>query len=156
MELKQAEEIALRVKAHLEPACQHIEIVGSIRRRRPFVHDLDFVLIPSNQGQLYSELMKMGQVKICGQKLLRCRLTAGIDVDVYVATEETWATLMLIRTGSMENNIRLCSRAKELGWKLHADGSGLVNESGKKIAGDTEISIYNVLGLPYQKPEERN
>jgi len=27
---------------------------------------------------------------------------------------------------------------------------------GKRIAGDTEISIYNALGLPYQEPLERN
>ncbi len=50
---------------------------------------------------------------------------------------------------------RLCSRAKDMGWHLAASGDGLFNENGQRIAGDTEISIYNALGLPYQRPEER-
>ena len=29
------------------------------------------------------------------------------------------------------------------------------NEKGERIAGDSELSIYNALGLPYQAPEER-
>ena len=78
-----------------------------------------------------------------------------IQIDLYFAEPETWATLLLIRTGSTENNIRLATRAKELGWHLAASGDGLFNENGERIAGDTEISIYNALGLPWQRPEER-
>jgi len=48
-----------------------------------------------------------------------------IGVDLYLCTPDTWATTLLIRTGSAEHNIWLCSRARELGGKLHADGSGL-------------------------------
>jgi DNA polymerase (family 10) len=76
-------------------------------------------------------------------------------VDIYFADENTWATLLLIRTGSAANNIRLCSKAKNMGWHLHADGAGLFNQFGKRMAGDTEASIYEALGLPYQTPAER-
>ncbi len=79
----------------------------------------------------------------------------GADVDLYVATPETWATLLLIRTGSVDNNIRLCSLAQSKGWQLRANGAGLFNTTGERIAGDTEESIYKMLGLTYQKPEER-
>src|SRR6266446_3745254 len=48
-----------------------------------------------------------------------------MPVDIYMATEESWATLLLIRTGSAEHNIWMCARARACGGKLHADGSGL-------------------------------
>jgi len=98
--------------------------------------------------------MKLGQLKMSGKKILRV-MVGSVQVDIYVADEATWATLLLIRTGSKENNLRLCSRAKDMGWHLAASGDGLFDDTGQRIAGDSEISIYNALGLPYQRPEER-
>jgi len=79
----------------------------------------------------------------------------SIPLDIYFATPETFATLLLIRTGSVESNIRLAARAKKRGWRLAASGGGLFNERGERIAGDSEESIYQALGLPWQRPEER-
>jgi DNA polymerase (family 10) len=99
--------------------------------------------------------MKLERARSIADEVIK-RLSPYCQVDIYIADETTWATLLLIRTGSTENNIRLCSRAKDMGWHLAASGDGLFNEMGKRIAGDTEISIYNALGLPYQEPLERN
>jgi DNA polymerase (family 10) len=161
MELLRAQCIAEAVVALLKPFCERIEVGGSIRRRRPFVHDIDLVAIPSNQGQFVTKLMAMGRMKMGGQKVIRVTM-AEIELDVYVATPVTWATLLLIRTGSARHNVMLCSRAKSMGMKLHADGSGLFSISAdcetiheSRIAGDTEESIFNALRLPYKRPEER-
>lgn len=160
--LERAQKIAEAVVKRLSPYCKkaadgkvYIEVVGSIRRRRPWVNDIDLVLIPTDLWGLHHEIMGLGQVKLSGNKIIRVEL-GNTKVDIYVASEETWATLLLIRTGSTANNIRLCSRAKERGWHLHADGSGLFNDKGERVAGDTEISIYNALGLRYREPWERN
>jgi DNA polymerase (family 10) len=155
MFLDRAEKTASEIIKRLAPYCKKIEVAGSIRRRRPRVHDIDIILIPGDPWGLFGELPKIGAVRMSGGKLSRVMIGA-IQVDFYFATEETWATLLLIRTGSIENNIRLCSRAKDRGWTLHADGSGLFNQAGERIAGDTELSIYLSLELPYQKPEDRN
>ena len=96
----------------------------------------------------------MGKAKVSGPKIMRV-MAGEVQLDFYFATPETWATLLLIRTGSAQNNIRLCLRAKEMGWRLAASGDGLFNGAEERIAGDTEISIYNALGLPYQRPQER-
>jgi len=129
-------------------------VAGSIRRKAPTPRDIDLALIPRDPWQLYTELKRLGEVKKDGDKAKRLIIN-GAQVDIYFATEETWATLYLIRTGSKENNIRLCSLAKGKGWQLKANGDGLFDENGRRIAGDSEISIYNALGLPYQRPEER-
>lgn len=154
MEYQTAKRIASSVIEKLESYCSRIEVAGSIRRKKGLVNDIDLVLIAEDPWRLHAELSKMGTIVAGGDKLIRVR-TATFQLDIYMATSETWATLLLIRTGSKENNIRLCSRAKEMGWHLAANGDGLFNESGRRIAGDTELSIYNALGLPWQRPEER-
>ena len=165
MELKTEQQIGNQVKELLSPACERIEIAGSIRRQRPFVNDIDIVLIPSNQGQLAYLLQSLGRFVKNGPKIIRVATRYGIEVDIYVATPDIWATLLLIRTGSKSHNIKLCARAKSLGMKLHADGSGLFrlalnqteyeNADDERIAGDSEESIFAALGLAYVAPEKR-
>ena len=154
MELEQAQKIADKVVKQLSPYCQKIQVAGSIRRRKPIVRDVDIVLIPSDAWNVSFEISGLGPSRLAGEKLKRIIYT-GVQVDLYFATPETWATLLLIRTGSKENNIRLATLAKKRGWHLAASGNGLFNEKGERIAGDSEQSIYEALGLPYQAPEER-
>ena len=156
--LERAQKTADAIVEKLKPYCKRIEIAGSIRRRRPRVHDIDICLIPSDPWNLHHEILGLCRpfpATANGNKLMRIQAN-GTQVDIYFADETTWATLLLIRTGSAENNIRLCSIAKKRGWHLHADGSGLFDETGHRIAGDTEASIYEALGLKYQRPEKRN
>jgi len=156
MQLDRAKTIAEEVIKQLSPYCQKIEVAGSIRRQKATVRDIDIVLIPCDPPwDLLHEVKWLGQSKIDGAKLKRI-LYHGAQLDLYFATPETWATLLLIRTGSKENNIRLCSLAKRKGWHLAASGDGLFNEKGERIAGGSEQSIYAALGLPFQAPWERS
>ena len=154
MELEKAKVIADTVVKALEPYCKRIVVAGSIRRQKPTVRDIDLVLIARNRQNLDSALMRMGSYKMSGIKIARVEMDS-IPLDIYFATPETFATLLLIRTGSVESNIRLATRAKKRGWRLAASGDGLFNEHGERIAGDSEESIYQALGLPWQRPEER-
>ena len=138
----------------LEPYCQKIQVAGSIRREKPTVHDIDIVLIVSDMESIHKELANLGEFRKDGPKL-KCVVYKGVLVDLYFATPETWATLLLIRTGSKEHNIRLCARAKTLGMHLAASGDGLFDQEGVRIAGDTEESIFQQLGLPYKEPQHR-
>jgi DNA polymerase/3'-5' exonuclease PolX len=159
MRLEEAKLIAERVKETLAPYCERIEIAGSIRRAKPTVNDIDIVLVEKPEVALMMNglLFNMGIVKLNGPKIKRVYLPEhNISVDIYIATPTVWATLLLIRTGSKENNIRLCSLARRKGYHLEASGGGLFDESGTRIAGDTEESIYEALGAPYQEPEERD
>jgi len=159
MRLEQARQIANNIKKILTPYCDRIEIAGSIRRRKPIVHDIDIVLIEKPEAALImpSILTTIGTLTLNGSKIKRLRNDeASIDIDIYFATPVSWSTLLLIRTGSKENNIRLAIAAKRKGWQLKANGDGLFNNHGDRIAGDTEESIYQVLSLPYQEPHDRH
>lgn len=154
IELERAQRATQEIVKRLSPYCQRIEVAGSIRRKKHQVNDIDLVLIPNDLWNLYHEIMRLGQVRMRGSKITRLSYN-DVQIDLYFATLETWATLLLIRTGSAENNIRLATLAKKRGWHLAASGDGLFDEKGKRIAGDTELSIYQALGLPYQEPEGR-
>lgn len=159
IELSRAQKVAEGIVELLSPYCSRPpEVVGSIRRKRPWVNDIDLVLLPNplDLWGLHAELTRLGggKLKMSGNKILRA-MYGSIQVDVYIASEETWATLLLIRTGSAENNIRLATVARDRGWHLAASGDGLFDETGERVAGDTEQSIYAALGLRYQAPEDR-
>ena len=128
-------------------------IAGSIRRLRPIVHDVDIVFYVGWSPQ-YLRHDSDAEIFKCGPKLAAISY-CGVPFDLYFGTPETFQTLLLIRTGSMQNNIRLATIAKRKGWKLHASGDGLFNEKGERIAGDSERSIYDALGVPWQEPWER-
>ncbi|MBA7694058.1 DNA polymerase/3'-5' exonuclease PolX [subsurface metagenome] len=155
IELERAQRTAEAIVKRLSPYCSRIEVAGSVRRKKSQVNDIDLVLIPTDLWNFHAELKKLGQLKMSGTKIMRV-MVGNTQIDIYVADEATWATLLLIRTGSAENNIRLATLAKKRGWRLAASGDGLFNENGKRIAGDTERSIYDALGLPWQPPEKRN
>jgi DNA polymerase (family 10) len=99
-------------------------------------------------------------MKIDGEKVIRVKYPI-IELNVSIAAPETGTTLLLIRTGSRDHNVRLRQRAKDIGMKLSADGSGLFRVTGQevhdeeRIATDTEESIFGALNLPYAVPEER-
>lgn len=156
MELEKAEKLAKQVIERLSPYCQRIVVAGSIRRRRPFPRDIDIVCIPSDAWNLRAEVLNLCRPlsPTGGDKLMRFKVN-GVQVDLYFADGKTWATLLLIRTGSADHNIKLASLAKRKGWKLHANGDGLFNESGQRVAGDTEESIFEALGLEFILPDKR-
>jgi DNA polymerase (family 10) len=155
----QAQAIADIVIAALRPHCARIEVAGSLRRRRPEVGDLDLVVLHPDGFRFLEAIMtlygrrpeKMGRKYIC---LTNFR---GIQVDLYLADDLTWATLLLIRTGSKQHNIKLCQRALQEGYRLHANGAGLerVRFPGQILAVETERQVFEALGLPYKEPWER-
>lgn len=156
--LADAQKIAKTIIEMLKPWCRtgYVIVAGSIRRERPLVNDVDIVCIPDNPWRLLETIRGIGNSGAVGLKKIENVVVAGVSIDIYIATPQSWATLLLIRTGSAENNIRLCGIAKNKSWYLAANGDGLFDEKENRIAGDTEESIYRALGVPYQQPKERN
>lgn len=157
IELRRAGLIADLIVQKLTPHCERIEVAGSIRRKRPWVHDIDIVLIPKDLWNIHAVIMQLcspALMKMSGKMIVRADI-GNIPADFYFATSERWATLLLIRTGSTEHNIELATMAKKKGWRLHASGEGLFNELGERIGGDSEESIFRALGLTYVPPEKR-
>ncbi len=52
MKLAEAERLAAEIAGWLADGCSRIEVVGSVRRRKSEVRDLEFVVLPALQGDL--------------------------------------------------------------------------------------------------------
>lgn len=157
MKLEDAKKISDEVLKILSPLSKKLEVVGSIRRKKPEVNDIDIVIIPSEEDYLkkIEDAFKgYGRILLKGEKIVRIETKWGISVDIYIANPATYETIKLIRTGSKEHNIKLCKIAKSRGWKLKAGGEGLVDERGNLIA-NTEYGILKALLGRYVPPEER-
>ncbi len=116
-----------------------------------------------NESRVWKDLIparlkKCGlKVEASGQELLRCTfLGDGFQVDIYRARPETWGVILLVRTGSKEHNVKLCTLARSKGLKLSAS-EGLVTQGGfgQIIASRTEEEIFTALGLEYVEPSNR-
>jgi DNA polymerase/3'-5' exonuclease PolX len=169
-------QIANEFIVEISPFCEWTEIVGSIRRKKLQVNDIDILVIPKYEATpddtLFGTITQMNTLdrklaEICwenrmmieanGEKIKRFSSynDSEICIDLYIATKETLPTLRLIRTGSKENNIRLCVRARDLKMHLKADGSGLLTEQFKPLTVESEEDIFRLLGIPYLPPERR-
>src|SRR5260370_33186403 len=113
-----AHAVARRIVDELRPACDRIEIAGSLRRGSNTVHDVDIVLLPKEGREGFSlesstllegligQLVARGSLTpVRGKEKIKCFVATktGILVDVYVAKRETRATLLSIRVGSNGN-----------------------------------------------------
>lgn len=159
--LERAQLLAKEFCGKINRFCEKILVVGSVRRQKPLVHDVDIVVIPKAGGGALDILIWMKKqsdigtrIKKLGSKMVSITYQ-GIPIDLYFATPETWWTLVLIRTGTREHNIKMCLEAKKKGWTLHADGQGLSDEQGEKIEVNSEEEFFEKLGLAYKFPEER-
>ena len=164
LDLASATEKALAVVDHLRPFCAQIEIAGSIRRRRPEVGDLDFVIQPLPGKRRYIRdrcLSWKPQVLTDGQVNLLL-VVKGVQLDIFFADEPgsdlfaapgNFGTLLVCRTGSMQFNIWLADRAKKRG--LHWNPQRGVVQKGKIIASQTEEAVFKALGLDFIQPEDR-
>lgn len=171
MKLSEAETYAQKVTETIEPLVIRQEVVGSIRRRRLEVNDIDIIAVPVSDmawrlisrtlfEKLNAALVKRGNRLII---VLLPKLDTSFDpwnplkwtvqVDIYRADDETWGVLELVRTGSKEHNVKLCAYAMMHHMMLSA-ARGVLKQ-GKVIASKTEQEIFDALGYEYVPPEQR-
>ena len=166
MKLFDAYKIADLIKGELAQFCERIEVAGSIRRARPEVGDIDFVILPK-AGQLAAIKARCEQrcaVVKDGEQNYIVRLPNGFQVDIFFARPAVkdllqtvpgnWGSLLLCRTGSTAHNIWLVEHAKSRGftWNPYR---GVLDGDGFVIASETEEDIFDMLALDFVAPASR-
>jgi len=152
--LEEAEKLAYDFIREITDYCEKIRVVGSIRRRRPQVKDVDLVLIVKDWVGFTTKLRKISTKFLIDGEQVKRIIYLDTQIDLNFASPETYDPLILIRTGSMAHNIKLSTVALRKGLKLTHRGLVKPGEEGKVIAS-TEKGIFETLGLSYVEPEER-
>lgn len=138
-----------------------IVTVGSVRRRKETIGDIDILIAVKDSGNLRTVGKVMdffvnmpNVVKVWGKGLTKAsiRLAQGFDVDLRVVSMESFGAALQYFTGSKNHNIVIRKIAKDKGFKLNEYGLFI---GRKKIAGRTEKEIYKRLGMDLMPPEIR-
>lgn len=143
------------------PGVSMVETGGSIRRKAESAKDVDVLAcVVSNEARpAVMEAFKFyGPETFQGQEnkaSIQYPVSADrmIQVDLWIATEDYWGTLLNHCTGSKEHNIKLRQRAKERGMTVSE--YGIFAEDGTKLGGEKETDLYRLLNIPYVVPENR-
>jgi len=160
LDLKGAQEIAAQIKREVEAQCSQIETVGSIRRQRAEIHDVDFVVVAKNnfEWQKINEKLKRMKARpsCAGNSLIKAFVPfreGFFQIDFYRAEPANFGIQTLVRTGSAEHNIWLAGFAISKGMRIKYN-QGLIKDE-KVIAGENEKGVFEALDLPFPEPKER-
>lgn len=140
------------------PGCSKVKIMGSLRRQRPMVKDIDIVFAPGAMSthQVVNLFRTFGRPVHHGEDMGAIVTPSGIHAQLWpVEAEEVWGAAQLHFTGPRAYNISLRIRANHRGWKLSQHG--LVERANERlIAGRTEEEVVSALGLPWLAPALRD
>jgi DNA polymerase (family 10) len=79
-------------------------------------------------------------------------LRQGLQVDLRIVAERSFGAALHYFTGSKAHNIAIRRLAQERQLKVNEYG---VFSGTQRIAGETELSVFAAVGLPYIEPELR-
>jgi len=133
-----------------------ISIVGSLRRGCETCGDLDILAAgaPPSLMEAFTGYRLVQRVLAHGETKSSILLWDGFQADLRLVPRESLGAAQQYFTGSKAHNIALRDRAIQRGLKLNEYGLFRVDDD-VRIAGDTEASIYEALGLAFVPPELR-
>lgn len=128
---------------------------GSFRRRRETVGDLDILVTardPAAVTDAFVGYAEVERVLASGATRSSVVLHSGIQVDLRVVEADAFGAALVYFTGSKAHNIALRRIAQAGGLKINEYG---VFRDDERIAGATEASVYESIGLRWVPPELR-
>jgi DNA polymerase (family 10) len=130
-------------------------VAGSYRRMKETVGDLDFLVASSRPAEVvkrFTSYAEVKQVTSRGGTRASAVLANGLQCDLRVVPKESFGAALHYFTGSKAHNIAVRKLGIARGLKINEYG---VWKGDRRIAGETEASVYEAVGLPYLEPELR-
>lgn len=150
-----AEEIVSYLKG--SAPLQRIDYVGSLRRMKETIGDVDLLAISDNAKEVMKAFVEMkGVKKVISRGPTRSSIVLkekDVQVDIRVIQEPSYAAALMYFTGSKDHNIALRKEAIKKGYKLSE--YGLFEGRDKLLPYKNEEEIYKKLGMDYIAPELR-
>lgn len=147
-----ADELAEKLGSHKE--VKKLEVVGSYRRRKETIGDLDILIVskkPKTVMDYFSKIESGVKVIAKGPSKTSIKMTSGLQVDLRVFEESDYGAAMMYFTGSKDHNVAL--RKLAISKKMKLSEYGLFR-GNKKVAGKTEEEVYKKFGMKQWIPPE--
>ncbi|MFL6650201.1 MAG: helix-hairpin-helix domain-containing protein [Sulfurifustaceae bacterium] len=130
-------------------------VCGSYRRARETVGDLDIVVTAERSEAAmdrFCEYPEVAEVKAKGDTRATVVLKSGLQVDLRVVPAESFGAALHYFTGSKTHNVAVRRIAQQKKLKINEYG---VFRGNRRIAGATEESVFESIGLGFIPPELR-
>ena len=154
--------------AHMReaPDVERIEVAGSYRRRKETIGDVDLLV----QAELpapavmehFTAFGSVERVVSAGDTRGSVVLRSGLEVDLRVIPDRSFGAALHYFTGSKEHNIAVRQIAQRQGLRVNewgvfrvpegVDPDDVGKEDGERVAGETESSVFEVLGMGWVPP----
>lgn len=160
----EAKTIAEEILEELKPYCESIEIVGSIRRGKEEISDIDLILVANEfeaglfQTGVATILDRFEKVKgdlVYGQTRNVIRIhPKGIKIDCYFCESENYGLIKAIRTGSADFNRNILIPA--INRSSYRCIDGYLTYESEMVEVREEVDLFRLIGLKYLEPESRS
>lgn len=182
---EQADRLAIAIIKLINPSCERLAIVGSLRRGKPDVGDIELLAVPRlverfdmfgmshgtevdalddrcrelvARGIFQNRLDKADRPAF-GSKYKRL-LFRGVGLDLFAVSEPAeWGVLSIIRTGSADFSHRFVTPVEQGGWMpagmVCRDGALWDLVTGSKFPTPEEHDAFAAIGGAYVEPSER-
>ncbi|MDF9393324.1 MULTISPECIES: DNA polymerase/3'-5' exonuclease PolX [Methylococcus] len=137
------------------PGVHDVVVAGSYRRARETVGDIDILVTAGPDSPVMERFTAYDEVvEVLSHGPTRSSVVLGckLQVDLRVVEPESYGAALHYFTGSKAHNIAIRRLGQERGLKINEYG---VFEGNKRIAGETEQSVFRAVGLPFIPPELR-
>ena len=166
--ISQVDELIGPLLAHMKnaPDVERIEVAGSFRRRKETIGDVDLLM----QAELpapavmehFTAFGSVERVVSAGDTRGSVVLRSGLEVDLRVIPGRSFGAALHYFTGSKEHNIAVRQIAQRQGLRVNewgvfrmragVDPDDVGKEDGERVAGETESSVFEVLGMGWVPP----
>lgn len=137
------------------PDLEKFDAVGSFRRQKETVGDIDFIGASKNIAAVLDYSVKgpfVDKVLLKGATKASVIHISGRRVDFEILESKKYGSLLQHLTGSKEHNIVLRTHAVSKGFSVSEHG---IKHKDKLITCETEECVYKTLGMDFIPPELR-
>jgi len=134
-----------------------INFAGSLRRKKETVGDIDILITsrkPEKIMKTFTSLPQMREILAEGLTKSSVITKDDIHIDLRVVEPMSYGAALQYFTGSKAHNIKLRELAVKRGLKINEYGVFDV-KTDRRVAGESEEEIYQVLNLLFIPPELR-
>jgi len=154
----EARKVAIKVINSLKKLeeIEKIEYMGSLRRRKDVVGDIDILVSSNNPKKIVNKFIKLPgiiRVLVSGKTKTSILYEDQIQIDLRIVKIGEFGSASQYFTGSLEHNVILRKVAISKNMKLSE--YGLFDKSGNLIESSSEKKIYKILGFKFIPPHER-
>jgi DNA polymerase (family 10) len=166
--ISKVEELIEPLLSHMRdaPGVERVEVAGSYRRRNETIGDVDLLVqaeLPAPAVmERFTGFESVERVVLEGETRGAVVLRSGLEVDLRIIPRRSFGAALHYFTGSKEHNIAVRQIAQRQGLRVNewgvfrlpegVDPEAVGKEEGERVAGETEESVFEAVGMTWMPP----